>query len=553
MNAFIHTAGKAIRLLIAAALSLSVPSLLNAGVTTYTDETAFQIELLRLGYTTVIEGFEDEDDPVWESVRSSITAPSVTSQGITWTHNFPNPPSNSHGVTTGAGAARTGNWGFYASPHGNFLVGCTVPGDCGDGFKGSTPVGTPMFAVGGWISTNTPPAQVGAFLDNATTPQDFGDVPLSPPNSQRFFGLIETAGFNDFEFRELEGTSEDAKFIFSDDFTIGLAATGCGSNTPPTAAFTFAQSDAYVTFTDASSDTDGTVVQWLWDFGDGTFSSQENPSHTYASNGTYSVIHYVRDDGNCAGESLPQMISVTSHAPADIAITNPANGASVSGTITLEVSIVGPPSAVKDVSYFLDDGEFDNSEDEPFSVSWDTTATPDGMHTLEARLVKIDDTEIFSDPVTFTVSNAPPPTPLETWRLAHFSAADLADLTKEAPIWGDDADPDFDGNRNWKEYVFGGDPRDPSDASFHVRVQTTMGAGGEPVLEVTYWRRTNDPALTFTHEVAADLQTWLSGPAYTTLVGTVPVDGEILQVTFKETGLGVTDGRQFGRVTVTGP
>jgi len=534
---------------VAAALALLAPSLLRAEVTTYTDETAYLIELLRLGYTTVIESFED--DVAWGAVRTPVTAPSVTSQGITWTHNFPENSGNN--ITTGSGPARTGSYGFYALPHGNFLNGsCTVPGVCGDGFKGSTPAGTPMFAVGGWLRTNTPPAQVGVFLDGATTSLDFGDSSLSG-GAHKFFGVIDTAGFNEFEFRELEGTKEDAKLIFSDDFAIGMAATGCGSNDPPTAAFTYSQIDADVAFTDGSSDMDGTIVQWLWDFGDGNFSNQSNPNHTYASNGTYSVIHYVRDDGNCAGESPPQMILVTSHPPADIDITYPTNGAIVSGTITLEVSITDPPSEVEQVTYFLDDAEFDNSEEDPFSLIWDTTGTTDGIHTLKARLTKFDESEIYSDPVTFTVSNAPPPTPLETWRGQHFSAADLADPVKEATVWGDDADPDRDGNRNWKEYVFGGNPLDPSDSSLHFTVEVATGAGGEPVLEVTCRQRTNDPALTFVHEVSADLQTWHSGAAYTAVVSAIPIDAEIQEVTFKDTGFGASNGRYFGRVKVLGP
>ena len=130
------------------------------------------------------------------------------------------------------------------------------------------------------------------------------------------------------------------------------------------------------------------------------------------------------------------------------------------------------------MTYFLDDDEFDNSEEDPFSLSWDTTGTPDGVHTLKARLTKFDSTEIFSDPITFTVSNAPPPTPLEAWRGQHFSAADLADPAKEATVWGDDADPDRDGNWNWKEYAFGGDPLDPSDGHLDVSAQVTDGPGG---------------------------------------------------------------------------
>jgi len=55
----------------------------------------------------------------------------------------------------------------------------------------------------------------------------------------------------------------------------------------PTADFLWSQPSALkIDFTDAST---GTVSQWAWDFGDGASSSAQNPSHTYAAAGTYSV------------------------------------------------------------------------------------------------------------------------------------------------------------------------------------------------------------------------------------------------------------------------
>jgi PKD repeat protein len=56
----------------------------------------------------------------------------------------------------------------------------------------------------------------------------------------------------------------------------------------PTASFTWAQDPGTTTvrFTDTST---GGPTAWEWDFGDSTSSTQRNPSHTYASVGTYTV------------------------------------------------------------------------------------------------------------------------------------------------------------------------------------------------------------------------------------------------------------------------
>jgi PKD repeat protein len=67
-------------------------------------------------------------------------------------------------------------------------------------------------------------------------------------------------------------------------------------NSDPVAAFGYSASDLTVVFTDASSDSDGTIVSWLWNFGDGNTSGQQNPSHTFVADGNYTVSLKVTDD-----------------------------------------------------------------------------------------------------------------------------------------------------------------------------------------------------------------------------------------------------------------
>lgn len=51
-------------------------------------------------------------------------------------------------------------------------------------------------------------------------------------------------------------------------------------------------------FTDASTTT-GSIVAWMWDFGDGNTSTQQNPTHTYATGGTYNVCLTVTTADGC--------------------------------------------------------------------------------------------------------------------------------------------------------------------------------------------------------------------------------------------------------------
>jgi len=185
----------------------------------FVDETAFLNAAAALGLDATVESYEDDD--VWGGVRSTIpggnyTAPSITSMGIRWTAN--NPVSQ---VTTSNGPARTGAWGFYTLPHGSYLTGidCHLPGNCTDGFIGSS--SPTLYAVGGWI-TAISGSKIEMFLDG-TKHVDFGDGSIVGSGHQ-FFGVVDPAGFRSFEIHELEGTIDDAKYIWADDCTFGTPA-----------------------------------------------------------------------------------------------------------------------------------------------------------------------------------------------------------------------------------------------------------------------------------------------------------------------------------------
>jgi PKD repeat protein len=69
-------------------------------------------------------------------------------------------------------------------------------------------------------------------------------------------------------------------------------------NVPPTADFSQACNGLSCAFTDASSDNDGTIKTRSWEFGDGATSTEANPTHLYAGDGTYTVQLTVKDDDN---------------------------------------------------------------------------------------------------------------------------------------------------------------------------------------------------------------------------------------------------------------
>jgi PKD repeat protein len=93
--------------------------------------------------------------------------------------------------------------------------------------------------------------------------------------------------------------------------TVSPTAAASGA---PTADFAVSCSSLDCTFTDASSDANGTVVAWDWDFGDGSAHSsvQNPPVHTYVASGlaTYTAKLTVTDnDGLTSTKSTEFTIS----------------------------------------------------------------------------------------------------------------------------------------------------------------------------------------------------------------------------------------------------
>ena len=103
-------------------------------------------------------------------------------------------------------------------------------------------------------------------------------------------------------------------------------------NIAPTAGFSYTVTDHLVQATDASTDANGSLIFWYWDFGDGSApSTAQNPSHTYATSGTYVLFLFVMDND---GASAFTYELVTIAPPPNVAPTAAIDATVNGNTVT---------------------------------------------------------------------------------------------------------------------------------------------------------------------------------------------------------------------------
>src|SRR5204863_3116220 len=83
------------------------------------------------------------------------------------------------------------------------------------------------------------------------------------------------------------------------------------ANQAPTANFTFSCSALSCNFTSTSSDPDGTIASYSWNFGDGATSTLQNPQRTYAAGGSYNVTLQVTDNQSAQSPITTKTVNVT--------------------------------------------------------------------------------------------------------------------------------------------------------------------------------------------------------------------------------------------------
>jgi len=195
------------------------------------------------------------------------------------------------------------------------------------------------------------------------------------------------------------------------------SAAGGGDTTAPTASITAPANGATVSGTtivtaNASDNVGVTQVEFLLD---GVLQSTDTTSPyawswntTTTTNGVHALVAKAYDAANNIGTSSTVTVTVDNDlTPPTVSITAPANGATVSATVSVTANASDNVGVTK-VEFLLDGVLQSTDTTSPYAWSWNTTTATNGSHALVAKAYDAANNIGTSSTVNVTVSNGTP-------------------------------------------------------------------------------------------------------------------------------------------------
>ncbi len=271
---------------------------------------------------------------------------------------------------------------------------------------------------------------------------DYGDVKVN----YTFNNLQSLAAFNIYAWNA--NTTHGAGMGWTNSIlpgqTGGPSGYAVNGSTKPTAIFTSNVIKGIVPldvqFTDLSTET---PISWTWDFGDGTTSTDQNPTHTYTTPGTFTVTETVinaYDSDKTSENIIVGILNVTSDLPngsynstqsinlnaADNLYPNPniyytLDGSDPTTSSTLyNGSIIISNEGTTVLKFFAQDSSGDISDIESKVYTIDktaptVTATPDGNTYNSRQSVILNTTDnLDTNPLIYYTTDGTDPTTSST-------------------------------------------------------------------------------------------------------------------------------------------
>ena len=213
-----------------------------------------------------------------------------------------------------------------------------------------------------------------------------------------------------------------------------------GPPRPPMADFTYKpqipDQGEIVWFKDVSAAFNGTIVSWSWDLGDGNWSSEQDPSHSYSVPGAYTVILTVTDNIGFINTTSMIITVLEEVIPPNMEIK--ANV--TTGAAPLNVTFSSSLNHTDGYTYYWDFGDGNTSQEKNTTYLFKETG-----NYIVTLTVKDGNNRIASDSMIIAVESEKNP------------SIDQGDLGE---------DSDNDGFNNTMENASGSDPYDSKSTPF---------------------------------------------------------------------------------------
>ena len=145
-------------------------------------------------------------------------------------------------------------------------------------------------------------------------------------------------------------------------YRIGYDLFGIGGNQSPVAVASASSSGGDIPLTvnfssTGSNDPNGTVAGYLWDFGDGSTSTDANPVHIFTTPGNYVVTVTVTDNqGAKSTNTVPVAVTAPNIPPVAVATANPPQGAAPLSVVFTADGSYDPDGAIGNYLWTFPDG-----------------------------------------------------------------------------------------------------------------------------------------------------------------------------------------------------
>ena len=256
------------------------------------------------------------------------------------------------------------------------------------------------------VNAQPPVPPVASYTTSSTTICN-GDLIQLNNNSQdaTSYSWSSTGG----TFSSTTAQNPTITFTTSGSYDIQLTATGPGgtdvfTNTipvtvmyPPVASATPSNTtaslpNATINFTNTSTD----ATSYYWDFGDGNTSTSSNPSNTYSTDGTYTVM-LVAINGSCANDTTYFTITVQP-AGAPVAQFSSSSTTICSGEI---ISLTNSSTDATSYSWTTSGGTLSSTS----ATNPTLSVTNSGSYTVQLTANGPGGTDVYSQTLTVTLQD----------------------------------------------------------------------------------------------------------------------------------------------------